>query len=428
MQCILACMRGSLSLLSWSSLAVQPHWHALHGMHGACLLRSEAVCCHVYRLVWLVCVCVRVCVCVCVLSGDDWFVCVATPLLTTTTLAHMWTPQGVATLLWACGTLQLVPSPPQLHALLGALRHHATAFSAQDVSNVMLALADMYRTVRMQHAAVASQAAPATPAVAVATATADSALAAFAHTEYMDRSDSQLGMQLDSLGSQWHIDSQLGRQSDKGWDIRTGSGVDMSWQGQRAAMRHAAMYVLLCSMQRPQRPAHAPVTAGAGSEASPPHARAATRTRTAPRPAGAASSALATCTTQHLANILWACSALDISPPMAWQDAYWCVSQPKLAQFTQQELAMLLLGLGRLQLRPPRVWWAAMLAATYTLLPRASPRLLAHSIWAMARLRRRPTREWVGAFLQGVERLGDGVGGKAMACIRRSLRALRVEQ
>jgi hypothetical protein len=107
---------------------------------------------------------------------------------------------------------------------------------------------------------------------------------------------------------------------------------------------------------------------------------------------------LAEFTPQNLANTLTACSKLEQPPPAGWMVAFWRESEAKLAPFNPQNLANTLTACSKLEQPPPAGWMVAFWRESELKLAEFNPQDLANTLTACSKLQQPPPDEWLAAF------------------------------
>lgn len=108
----------------------------------------------------------------------------------------------------------------------------------------------------------------------------------------------------------------------------------------------------------------------------------------------------------QLSAMLLSLSALDVSVPPTWLDAYFSAARPLLPQYTTPQLLRTLQSLGHMRVSPPTAWLSDMYAAVQPRLATASVPALCILVHAAARMQVKP---------------GPGEGGGCRGCMAHSM-------
>lgn len=108
---------------------------------------------------------------------------------------------------------------------------------------------------------------------------------------------------------------------------------------------------------------------------------------------------LPSCSTQHLANIVYGLGAMGHSkPPPEWLSRFFSVSYPLLPQMLPEELTMILWGLGKVGCTAPQVWLKAAHEQVSRFLPYMPNVGLCNALYGMARMDKPLQHDWLGDF------------------------------
>lgn len=101
---------------------------------------------------------------------------------------------------------------------------------------------------------------------------------------------------------------------------------------------------------------------------------------------------------QSLANTVWACARLGITPPSDWTAAYSQASSRVMHSFTPQQLSSCVWACAKLQCGQKPRWVSRALDAAQPRLREYNDQALAMLSWALSRLGAKPSAEWQAAW------------------------------
>ena len=101
---------------------------------------------------------------------------------------------------------------------------------------------------------------------------------------------------------------------------------------------------------------------------------------------------------RNLANTVYACGKLGITPPNNWLQRFWHASASTLGEFKPQELSNTLYSCGQLGITPPADWRQRYWHASASTLGEFKPQNLSNTVYACGQLGITPPADWLQRY------------------------------
>ena len=98
------------------------------------------------------------------------------------------------------------------------------------------------------------------------------------------------------------------------------------------------------------------------------------------------------------ANLIHACGQLGTAPSLTWLAFFWTTSAPKLGEFKSQDLSNTLYACGQLGITPPADWLQCYCKASAVRLNKFRPQELSDTLHTFGRLGMTPSGEWLQRY------------------------------
>jgi hypothetical protein len=118
---------------------------------------------------------------------------------------------------------------------------------------------------------------------------------------------------------------------------------------------------------------------------------------------------------QDLSNAVYACGQLGLVPPADWLERFWIASGAGLGAFVPQALSNTIYSCGQLGITPPGGWLESFWHASAAKLSEFDPQELSNSIYACGLLAITPPADWLQRFSSACEQTLPGMNQQELA-------------